>query len=145
VGTCLRCGGKYYTSLVGNLILFSVLNEFENWLRFDKLIAISLVAYFFWNTVCMYFSYISIPQTLVKHFQKLVIKTSMQLYTCAVMFSDAILTEARNVNATQIFDNAYSLRTEINQQVYILTSYSVKIPALFGLCRNICAMCSYNL
>jgi len=38
-------------NFVGNFFLFSAVKNFENRLRFDKVIAKSLVASFFWNTV----------------------------------------------------------------------------------------------
>jgi len=47
----LRCGGKYYPDLLEIFLLFSAVKNFENRLTFEKVIAKSLVASFFWNTV----------------------------------------------------------------------------------------------
>ena len=52
-GTQLRCGGKYYIGFVDNLILFRMMKNLENPLRFDKVMVVSLVAYFF-GTPCIY-------------------------------------------------------------------------------------------
>ena len=46
LGQKVRCGGKYYIGFVDNLILFRMIKNFENPLRFDKVVVVSLVAYF---------------------------------------------------------------------------------------------------
>jgi len=46
-------GGKYYMDFIENLVLFpAVKKKFENPLRIEKVIAMSLVYYFF-GTQCM--------------------------------------------------------------------------------------------
>ena len=50
-GTYLRCGGKYYAVLLEISSPFQQWKNFENRLRFEKVIAKSLVASLFWNTV----------------------------------------------------------------------------------------------
>ena len=55
-GTYLRCGGKYYEILLEISSSFQQWKKFENRLRFEKVIAKSLVASFFWNTVYIYAS-----------------------------------------------------------------------------------------
>jgi len=49
--TYLRCGGKYYAILLKISPSFQQWKNFENRLRFEKVIAKSLVASFFWNAV----------------------------------------------------------------------------------------------
>ena len=49
--TYWRYGGKYYVGFAGNLLGFPAVKEFENPLRIDEVIAMSLVYYFFGNTV----------------------------------------------------------------------------------------------
>jgi len=50
-GTYLRCGGIYYAVLLEISSPFQHWKNFENRLRFEKVIPKSLVASFFWNTV----------------------------------------------------------------------------------------------
>jgi len=50
--TYWRYDGKYYMHFVGNLLLFQQWRNFENPLRIDKIIAMSLVYYFF-GTQCI--------------------------------------------------------------------------------------------
>ena len=51
--TYWRYDGKYYTGLVGNLVLFQWWKKFENPLSIEKVIDMNLVYYFFWDTVFM--------------------------------------------------------------------------------------------
>jgi len=46
-----RYDGKYYMNIVENFVFFQQWINIENPLRIDKIIAMSLVYYFFWDTV----------------------------------------------------------------------------------------------
>ena len=56
-----------------NLLFFPTVKKFEKWLRFDKVIAISWVVHFFWDTV-----YIKIVHrnniTWIQYFGSVVVK-----------------------------------------------------------------------